>query len=242
MLLDVDGTLVDSNDAQAHAWFEALAEAGFPAPFRTVRSLIGMGADKLFPALDSGLSSSQEPGKSIASRQAAIFKQRYLDYVQPMKGARRLLEGLKQQEVKCVVATSAGADEVDALLKIADVADLIDAKATRDDAEESKPSADIVHAALLNARSRVVNAVMLGDTKYDIRAAHAAGIAAIGLRCGGSPEADLTDSAAIFDSPIELEEALASQSLREIVTLTIPRVERRNVRAVAATRISGEAW
>jgi HAD superfamily hydrolase (TIGR01509 family) len=222
ILLDVDGTLVDSNDAHAYAWFEALADAGFPAAFSRLRSLIGMGADKLLPALGIGLSASEPPGKNIADRQAEIFEQRYLPSILPMPGARELLETLKRNQTKCVIATSSREDQLDPLLRVAEVAELIDTKATSDDAEESKPSADIVHAALLKARVRVANAVMLGDTKYDVQAAHAAGIAAITLRCGGSSDTDLANSAAIFDSPHELAVALESRSLREIVTFACP--------------------
>ncbi len=217
ILLDVDGTLVDSNDAHARAWVEALTEAGVAVTFAAVRPLIGMGADQLLPRVSPALSRNREPGKTAARREGEIFKQRYLDSIRPMDGARDLLLALKRHSVRCVIATSASNEQVDSLLKIAGVSDLIDARATANDAEESKPAPDIVHAALLAARARLVNSVMLGDTRYDIEAAHAAGLPAIALRCGGASAEDLAESAATFDTPRDLALALDTQTLREIV-------------------------
>lgn len=218
VLLDVDGTLVDSNDAHAHAWVKALAEAGIRETFCRVRRLIGMGADQLLPQISPELDAAREPGKTAARREGEIFRENYLELVGPMDGARDLLLELKRQKVRCVIATSAKGDQVDVLLEIAGVADLIDARATAEDAERSKPAPDIVRAGLLAARSSLVNAVMLGDTKYDIEAAHAAGLPAIALRCGGSSDAELADAAGIFDTPRDLALALGTHTLREIVT------------------------
>ena len=219
ILLDIDGTLVDSNDAHANAWVGALTESGVDAAFAEVRPLIGMGADQLLPIIDRTLDPAREPGKTAAGRQSEIFKNRYLGAIRPTTGARDLLVALKRQGVRCVIATSASNDQVDALLKVAGVADLIDARATATDAARSKPAADIVHAALLAARSRLINSVMLGDTRYDIEAAHAAGIPAISLRCGGSSAADLAESAVTFDTPLDFAQALKNYSLRDILAL-----------------------
>jgi HAD superfamily hydrolase (TIGR01509 family) len=219
ILLDVDGTLVDSNNAHAYAWIEALSESGVHRTFADVRPLIGMGADQLLPVLDPHLDASREPGKTAARREGEIFKERYLDSLQPMPGVRTLLEQLKRNDVRCIIATSAGNEQLDDLLKVAGVADLIDARATASDAARSKPAADIVHAALLAARARVINSVMLGDTKYDIQAAYAAGIPAIALRCGGASEAELADAAITFDTPLDFAAALETNSLREIVAM-----------------------
>jgi len=108
-----------------------------------------------------------------------------------MPGGRELLLALRHHGVRCVIATSASDEMVDALLKIAGVSDLIDARATANDAEQSKAAVDIVHAALLAARSRRVNSVMLGDTRYDVQASAAADVSAIALRCGVHPSPTL---------------------------------------------------
>jgi phosphoglycolate phosphatase-like HAD superfamily hydrolase len=217
ILLDVDGTLVDSNSAHTYAWIKALGEAGIHVTYADVRPLIGMGADHVLPAIDPRLNADREPGVTVARREGEIFADEYLAKVRPMQGARDLLLALKRQNVRRVIATSASNEQVDALLDVAGVSDLIDARATADDAAESKPAPDIVHAALLAARSRVINAAMLGDTRYDIQAAYAAGLPAISLRCGGAPEADLADASATFDTPLELAEVLEIRTLRDIV-------------------------
>jgi phosphoglycolate phosphatase-like HAD superfamily hydrolase len=219
ILLDIDGTLVDSNEAHAHAWIDALAEAGVTRTYADVRPLIGMGADQLLPRVSSVLASTREPGKTAARREGEIFKERFLDSIRPMDGARDLLLALKHHRVRCVIATSASNEQVDALLELAGISDLIDARATADDAAESKPAPDIVRAALLAARSRLVNSVMLGDTRYDIQAAHAAGLPAIVLRCGGAAETDLAQAARVFDTPRDFARALETTTLREILAV-----------------------
>jgi phosphoglycolate phosphatase-like HAD superfamily hydrolase len=103
-----------------------------------------------------------------------------------------------------VVATSAG-DELGALLKQAGLADLIEVAATSDDAEKSKPDADIVQAALAKAGIGAHQAIMLGDTPYDIQAARSAGVGTVALRCGGWwKDADLAGAIGIYDDPADL--------------------------------------
>jgi len=92
-LLDIDGTLLDSNDAHARAWVEALGEYGYAIPYAHVRSLVGMGADQLLPTIAAHLASDSEPGASIVRRRGEIFKQRYVKGLQPTPGARELGQG-----------------------------------------------------------------------------------------------------------------------------------------------------
>src|SRR5947209_1163572 len=96
VLLDVDGTLVDSNDAHAHAWVEALAEHGIDVPFEKVRRLIGMGGDKLLPEV-SGLREDSPEGKRISQRRQEIFQKRSLPSLWPTPGAAQLLRRLKAE-------------------------------------------------------------------------------------------------------------------------------------------------
>jgi phosphoglycolate phosphatase-like HAD superfamily hydrolase len=207
-LLDVDGTLVDSNDAHARAWVDALHEAGYDIQCERVRPLIGMGADQLLPALAPELMPDREPGKSIARRRGEIFKARYLAGLAPTRAARDLLLVLIQGGILCVAATSAKKDELDALLTRAGVADLIGIKSTADDAGASKPAPDIVHAALKRAGSNPHESVMIGDTKYDVAAAAKANVPTLALRCGGSSDDDLSGAAAIYDDPLALAAAI----------------------------------
>ncbi|MBD5657774.1 MAG: HAD family hydrolase [Candidatus Eremiobacteraeota bacterium] len=208
MLLDVDGTLVDSNDSHAQSWVRAFAEAGMSVAFERVRPLMGMGGDKLLPEIDPALDSDREPGKTIAKRRGEIFKERFLEAIEPTPGARDLLLTLRRMKVRCVVATSAKSDELQMLLQRIDAADLIDDATTTEDAEKSKPSPDIVSAALEKAGAEPGATLMLGDTRFDIEAARKAGVATIGLRCGGSSERDLAGAIAIFDDPAALDRHL----------------------------------
>ena len=203
VLFDVDGTLIDSNGAHALSWQQALAEHGHPVPVGEVRRFIGMGGDKLLPGL-SGIEEESAAGKAIIARKKALFTT-HLPTLEPTRGARVLLEYLRQHGVTTIVATSAGDDEVAALLARANVADLLQARASKDDAARSKPDPDIVHAALSRADAEADGAVMVGDTPYDVEAANRAGIPAIALRCGRTwPDVDLAGAIAIFDDPAAL--------------------------------------
>jgi HAD superfamily hydrolase (TIGR01509 family) len=207
-LLDIDGTLLDSNDAQARSWVDALREGGYDVPFERVRPLIGMGADRLLPALSPDWSDESEPGKTIARRRGEIFKARYAAALLPTPGARELLLALASGGVACVAATSAKKGELDLLLARAGVADLIETASTSDDAETSKPAPDIVHAAMARSRAAAADCIFLGDTKYDVAAAASAGVPAIALRCGGSSDGDLAGAVAIYDDPLSLALAI----------------------------------
>jgi HAD superfamily hydrolase (TIGR01509 family) len=202
VLFDVDGTLVDSNDAHAHAWVEALAEAGVTTAFATVRRCIGMGGDKLLPAV-AGLTADSPVGQRVSERRGEIFKEKYLPHVKAFRDGDRLVAALKERGLTAVAASSAKKDELRALLTIARAEWLLDGATSSDDAEESKPDPDIVHAALRQARATPREAVMIGDTPYDIEAAARAGVDAIAFRCGGWGDRDL-EGATIYDGPWDL--------------------------------------
>jgi beta-phosphoglucomutase-like phosphatase (HAD superfamily) len=171
VILDVDGTLVLSNDAHAHAWVEAFAEFGYDIPFARVRRLIGMGGDKLIPTLVPDLSSTEGVGKQIAERRKAIFLTRYAPTLQPAPGARALVERMRRDGLRLVVASSAQRDELSVLLKVAQVDDLLDERVTACDAKESKPAPDVVAVALDKISLPPERALMLGDTPFDIESA-----------------------------------------------------------------------
>jgi HAD superfamily hydrolase (TIGR01509 family) len=208
VLLDIDGTLIDSNDAHAHAWVDALTEAGYGIPFERIRPLIGMGADQLLPALRKNLRPDINPGRSVVQRRGEIFKRFYLPGLEPARGARALLTTLQDRHVMLVAATSSREDELDAMLSVAGISDLIAVKTTAGDVDASKPAADIVRAAMRKAGSTPDECVLLGDTRFDIAAATRAGVETIALRCGGSPDGDLLGAAAIYDDPAALADAI----------------------------------
>jgi HAD superfamily hydrolase (TIGR01509 family) len=203
VILDVDGTLVDSNDAHAHAWVEAFAEHGVAVAFDSVRRSIGMGGDKLMPQV-SGIEEDSDLGSGIASRRGEIFKAKYLAGVRPFPRTRELIERLLTDGFVLAVASSAQEDELEPLLQRAGVADLVPRRTSSDDAEHSKPDPDIVVAAMRQAGCEPARTIMLGDTAYDIAAAKRAGIEIIGLECGGWTREALAGAVEVYEDPADL--------------------------------------
>ena len=203
VLLDIDGTLVDSNAAHAAAWSDAFEAHGRHHPPEQVRPLIGKGGDKLLRELAS-LDDESGEGKRIAEARVEIFKNRYLPGLKPTPGATAFVEWLLEGRMTVVVATSAKEDEVKALLTICGGQELVKDATTSDDAQRSKPDPDILVAALEKSGVTPDRAIMIGDTPYDIEAASRAGLATIAFRCGGWDDAALQGSIAIYDHPRQL--------------------------------------
>lgn len=207
VLLDIDGTIVDSNAAHAFAWVDAFAAYGRRVPVDLVRPLIGMGADKLLQSVAS-LNSESGDGKLIAEARAEIFKRHYLPILRPTPGAERFVQWLIRSGLRVVVATSAQSDEVKDLLAVCGALDFLDRATTSDDAEHSKPDPDIIVAALKKSKCEVNRVVMIGDTPYDVEAARRASIRTIAFRCGGWDDEHLSDALAIYDHPAALMECI----------------------------------
>ncbi len=203
ILFDVDGTLVDSNDAHAHAWVTAFAEARIRVEFQKVRCAIGMGGDKLMPAV-ADIQADSPQGQRISERRSEIFKADYLPHLRPFRDAGALVSAIQARGLATVAASSAKRDELEALLKIAGALSLLDDSASGDDAEESKPEPDIVHAALNKIGASAADALMIGDTPYDVEAAARAGVRTIAFRCGGWNDSELKAAIAIYDGPWDL--------------------------------------
>lgn len=202
VLCDIDGTLVDSNDANAQAFVQAFQEYGLNIPFDKIRPLIGKGSDKLLPEV-AGLDSESERGKKLLDRRKEIYLQGYVPHLKPTPGARELLEHLKNEKILIVAATS-GEEETDAALKQAGLLDFLDNKASSKDASNSKPDPDIIQAALERGGLKADECVMLGDTPYDLEAANNAGVPAIALLTGGWKPEDLAQAVAIYATPADL--------------------------------------
>lgn len=200
LLLDIDGTLLDSNDAHAHAWIKALAEEGIQTDFKSVRERIGMGGDHLLPSL-LGLNEDSATGQRLSQRRGEIFRAQYLDTLKPFPETRAWLEAVRARGVKLVGATSGNRQDAEKLLKLADVHDLLESFTTADDAESSKPDPDIVAAALKKAAVPAEHALMIGDTPYDIAAAKRAGVRAVGFTSGGWPADKLSGAVLVLDGP-----------------------------------------
>ncbi len=208
VLFDLDGTLIDSDDEHAAAWVAAAAEFDIIVTFAEVRRLIGMGADQLLPELRSDLSGDTEPGASMARRQGEIVSASSLRSIAPQPGARDLLAELRARGARIIIATSGSKAMLQRLLAIGDFAPLVDDATTSNDASTSKPAPDIVLAALEKAGVSADRALFVGDTEWDIAAAHRAGVTCIALRCGGMAPLSLGDADAVYDDPRALTAAL----------------------------------
>jgi len=203
VLLDVDGTLIDSNEAHARSWSQALMEFGRPTPPDKVRPLIGMGGDKLLPQL-LGVDAESADGKRFSERRAQIFRDRHVPTLRPTRGARSLIERLRGEGLRLIIATSAKEAELEVMLRQVGLDDLLPQRTSSDDAEESKPDPDIVQAALRKGKLAPASAIMLGDTPYDVQAARRAGVDTVALLTGGWNSEALKDAVAIYEDPEDI--------------------------------------
>jgi HAD superfamily hydrolase (TIGR01509 family) len=203
VILDIDGTLLWSNSAHAMAFTEAAENLGLDAGYSKILELIGKGADKLIPEA-FGVEEDSVLGKKLSRLKSKIFTERFLPHLGPTPGARELLEALKSKGVIRIVATSSERKDAARLLERAGVQDLIDNTTTADDADDSKPDPDILHAALDKIDASPHQTVMVGDTPYDIEAAHRASIRCLAVRCGGWNDQSLSGAAGIYDDPADI--------------------------------------
>jgi HAD superfamily hydrolase (TIGR01509 family) len=205
VLLDVDGTLIDSNEAHAKAWADILRRHGWDdVTWQQILPLIGMGGDKLLPEV-TGVEIDSKRGKALAEERTEHFLTAYAPTIRAFPKVRELLETFRERGLKRVIATSAKENELETLLDRAGVADLITRETTSDDAKgKSKPEPNIILAALAKAHAAPSEAIMVGDTPYDVEAASRAGVRTIALRCGGWGDGPLAKAAAIYADPAEL--------------------------------------
>lgn len=212
VIFDVDGTLVDTNDAHAWAWEEAFERYGYAVPFDRIRPLIGMGGDNLVPEL-TDIPKDDPKQKELGEAWKKIFQSKYLHRIRAFPQTRALFERLKAEGLRLGVASSAKKELLDKLLEIAEVRDLVEQTTSSDDASSSKPDPDIVGAALEKLGLSPKEAVMVGDTPYDIEAAGRLGVATIALRCGGFADESLAGAAEIYDDPEDLLGGLERSTL-----------------------------
>ena len=205
-IFDIDGTLLDSVDAHAHAWQDAFAEYGHPFGFDEIRSQIGKGGDQLLPVF---LTEAQRKaiGEELETHRGKLFKAKYLPGLQPFASVPELLQRVRSTGARVALASSANADELKTYMRIAGIEDLVHATASSEDAERSKPHPDIFAAAMERLGGpAAAEVIALGDTPYDAEAAGKLGIRTIGMLCGGFPEADLQAAGcvAIYRDPADL--------------------------------------
>jgi len=203
VIFDVDGTLVDSNDAHVRSWLEALERGGYEASYEQIRRLVGMGSDNLLPAAVN-VSKETDEGKQLSDWWSEVFKEKHLPRLKAFPQTRELFQRMKEAGLKMVVASSSEEDMLEKLLDLAGATDYVESQTSADDADNSKPDPDIVQAALDKLGLEADEVLMIGDTPYDIEAAGKIGVRVVALRCGGFSDADLYGAIAIYDGPTDL--------------------------------------
>jgi HAD superfamily hydrolase (TIGR01509 family) len=205
-ILDIDGTLVDTNFQHAIAWYRAFHQHEIVLPIWRIHRHIGMGGDQMIAALCDDRT-EEEKGDDIRAAEKVLYAE-LIGEVEPLVGARKLIEDLKERGQAVVLASSAKEDEVDHYLDLLDARELADDWTTSADVEATKPEPDLVKAAMDKAGDD--EAVMVGDTTWDCEAAKRAGIQTVAVLTGGFSEAELRDAGAVavFHSIEELRGAL----------------------------------
>ena len=199
MLFDIDGTLVDSNPAHVEAWTIAFARHGYRIPAERIWPEIGKGGDHLVPDV-LGDEADARDGESLRRTESEEFQRIAGERgLRPFPGARALLEEVRRRGLRVALATSSGPDQLDALFAAAgvDFRELAEVTTTKEDVAESKPSKDVVVAALRRLALPAARCAMVGDTPYDVTAAGRAGVVTLALRSGRSPDEVLREAGAL---------------------------------------------
>lgn len=214
ILLDVDGTLVDTNYLHALAWQRAFRDAaGIELPAARLHRAVGMGGDK-YVAHVGGDDAEEQHGDAIRDAHTARYSE-LIDEARPLPGARELIVALKERELTVVLASSGKSEELDRYLDQLDARDLLDGWTTSADVEETKPAPELLEVALERAGGDAGSALLVGDSVWDCRAAERIGMPTIGLLSGGFGAAELRDAGAraVYEDAAELagrlDEALA---------------------------------
>ena len=211
-ILDVDGTLVDSNYQHVIAWYRAFRDHDVTPPMWRIHRHIGMGGDQLVAAV-AGQALERESGDSIREAEKRLYGE-LIDEVSVFEGARELLDELKRRGHDVVLASSGKQEEVEHYVDLLDARGLADSWTTSGDVERTKPAPDLVAVAM--QRAGALSAVMVGDSTWDIEAAARAELKTLAVLTGGFSEAELLDAGAVavFESLVDLRLGLDSTPLR----------------------------
>ena len=210
-ILDIDGTLVDTNYHHAIAWYRAFRQRDVTLPLWRIHRHIGMGGDQLVAAL-AGDAFEASHGDDVRAAETVLYME-LIDEVRPFEGARELIEDLQRRGHALVLASSAKPREVEHYLDLLDARELADGWTHSGDVERTKPEPDLVAAAIEKAGGGP--AVMVGDSTWDCEAAKRAGVPTVAVLTGGFSEAELRDAgaASVFESVGELRAGIGSTPL-----------------------------
>jgi HAD superfamily hydrolase (TIGR01509 family) len=204
-IFDLDGTLVDSNDLHTEAWDETFRHFGKEIPYHDLRHQIGKGGDQYLPVFLSE-AEQREIGGEVEKFRADLFKEKYLERVRAFPKVRELLQRIRDDGKRVALASSGNGSEVEHYVKLAEIGELVDSQTTKSDVRHSKPRPDVFLGALNLLKLGPDEAIVIGDTPYDVQAAKKIGLPTIGLLCGGFSEDELRASGAvaIFQDPADL--------------------------------------
>ena len=205
-IFDLDGTLVDSNDLHVASWERAFRHFGKRFSLDQLRAQIGKGSDQYLPEFLTP-EEIERFGKKLDEYRSRLFREEYLPKVRPFPKVRELFERIQGEGKPIVLATSGKKSETRHYVKLLEIGDQIAGQTTADDAEESKPAPDIFEAALGKLKGIAPNeAMIVGDTRFDMEAARRAGSPSIGVLCGGKTEAELKQAGAlaVYFEPADL--------------------------------------
>jgi len=204
-VLDVDGTLIDSNYQHALAWYRALRSLDVIQPVWRLHRLIGMGGDQVIKTI-GGDELEERIGEEARKRQGEHVDE-LIGEVSPLPGARELLLAIKERGHRLVLASSGQPRHVDIAVDLLDARDIADAITSSEDAEATKPAPDLLQVALEKLGASTDDAsVMIGDSVWDVEAAKKAGMPTITVRSGGFGDEELREAGtvAIYDTPGDL--------------------------------------
>ncbi|MDQ3953110.1 MAG: HAD family hydrolase [Actinomycetota bacterium] len=211
-IVDIDGTLVDTNYHHAVAWYRAFRAYDVVVPVWRIHRHVGMGGDHLVAVLTDE-ATEERLGDDVRAAEKKLYAE-LIDEVAPTAGAAQLVSDLKERGHPVVLASSAKEEEVGHYLDLLQVRDVVDGWTTSADVEATKPKPDLVAAAV--AKSGTERAVMVGDSIWDCEAATRAGLQTIGVLTGGFARAELEErgAVAVFESVEELRNHLDETPLR----------------------------
>ena len=196
VLLDIDGTLLDSNSFHAESWVRTLQHFGYDATFEAIVKQIGKGGEYLLPNFVPA-DKLRSQGKEINAFRRSLFHREYIDRIVPFADARRLLELMRKQNLRIAVATSSEKNDLETFKTLLKIHDLVEEDATADDAEKPKPEPDIFQAALNLLGVEPSEALALGDTPWDVEAAGKAGVSTVAVQSGAWRKEQLQEAGAI---------------------------------------------
>jgi membrane protein len=202
LILDIDGTLLDSNWQHVDAWAEAFAGEGYHLDRQTLHDQIGKGGDNLVPTLVPD--APDDVKERLEKAEGPIYKDKYRNSVKPFPGARELMVEATRRGQKVVLASSANGPDLDFYVELLDAEELLSSTTSKDDVEHSKPCPDIFAAALEKLGVAPDEAIVVGDTPYDISAAAKIRVKTIALRSGEFTDEQLSGAVEIYDDIADL--------------------------------------